>query len=55
MCWEEICIMVECRDIVTILKDMDFEMAEPTYELKQDGWFNPMPVGFEVKVKSRGS
>ena len=39
--------------LVTLLKDVDLEMADPSYELRQDGWFNQRPVGFEVKVKSR--
>lgn len=41
--------------LVTLLKDFDFEMADPGYKLKQDGWFNLRPVGFNIKVKSRGS
>lgn len=39
--------------IVTILKDVDMEMADPSYQLKQDGWFNQRPVNFYIKVKSR--
>ena len=39
--------------LVTLLKDVDFELAEPSYVLKQDGWFNQRPVGFNVKVKAR--
>ena len=39
--------------LVTLLKDVDFEMADPSYELKQDGWFNIRPVDFYVKVKPR--
>ncbi|MCJ1338399.1 hypothetical protein MMC09_003686 [Bachmanniomyces sp. S44760] len=39
--------------LVTLLKDVDFELADPTYQLKQDGWFNLRPVGFEIKVKPR--
>ena len=38
---------------VTLLKDVDFEMADPGYELKQDGWFNLRPVDFYIKVKPR--
>ena len=41
--------------IVAILKDVDFEMADPSYQLKQDGWFNLRPVGFNVKVRPRVS
>ena len=37
--------------LVTLLKDVDFEMADPSYQLKQDGWFNLRPVGFNIKVK----
>ena len=39
--------------LVALLKDVDFEMADPSYQLKQDGWFNLRPVGFNVKVKAR--
>ena len=39
--------------LVTLLKDVDFEMADPSYKLKQDGWFNLRPVDFKVKVKPR--
>ena len=39
--------------LAVLLKEVDFEMADPTYELKQDGWFNQRPVGFSVKVKPR--
>ena len=39
--------------LVTLLKEVDFEMADPGYQLKQDGWFNLRPVGFNVKVKPR--
>jgi cytochrome P450 len=39
--------------IVTLLRDVDFEMADSTYELKQDGWFNLRPVDFYTKVKLR--
>ena len=38
---------------VTLLKDVDFEMADPSYQLKQDGWFNLRPVDFYIKVKPR--
>ena len=41
--------------LVTLLKDVDFEMADPSYQLKQDGWFNLRPVGFSIKVKPRAS
>ena len=39
--------------LVTLLKDVDFEMADPSYQLKQDGWFNLRPVGFNIIVKPR--
>ena len=39
--------------IVTLLKEIDFEMADPRYKLKQDGWFNLRPVDFNIKVKPR--
>lgn len=39
--------------LVTLLRDVDFEMAVPGYKLKQDGWFNLRPVGFDIKVRPR--
>ena len=39
--------------LVTLLKEVDFEMADPSYVLKQDGWFNLRPVGFKIKVEAR--
>ena len=39
--------------IVTLLRGVDFEMADPSYQLKQDGWFNLRPVDFFIKVKPR--
>ena len=39
--------------LVTLLKDVDFEMADPSYQLKQDGWFNLRPVDFDILVKPR--
>ncbi|KAL8919740.1 MAG: hypothetical protein Q9208_006606 [Pyrenodesmia sp. 3 TL-2023] len=39
--------------LVTLLKDVDFEMNDPSYQLRQDGWFNLRPVGFDVKIKPR--
>ncbi|KAL8701646.1 MAG: hypothetical protein Q9201_004803 [Fulgogasparrea decipioides] len=39
--------------LVTLLREVDFEMADPSYKLKQDGWFNLRPVGFDIKVKPR--
>ncbi|KAL8735426.1 MAG: hypothetical protein Q9166_000972 [cf. Caloplaca sp. 2 TL-2023] len=39
--------------LVMLLRDVDFQMADPAYQLKQDGWFNLRPVGFDIKVKPR--
>lgn len=39
--------------LVTLLRDMDFEMADKGYKFRQDGWFNIRPVEFYVKVKPR--
>ncbi|MCJ1277476.1 hypothetical protein MMC21_005289 [Puttea exsequens] len=39
--------------LVTLLMDVDFKMADPGYQLKQDGWFNLRPVGFDILVKPR--
>ncbi|KAG8530293.1 uncharacterized protein KY384_004795 [Bacidia gigantensis] len=39
--------------LISLLKEVDFEMADPKYQLKQDGWFNLRPVGFNVKVQAR--
>ena len=39
--------------VVTLLKDVDIEMVDPSYQLKQDGWFNLRPVDFYIKVKPR--
>ena len=39
--------------LVTLLREIDFEMADPRYVLKQQGWFNVRPVGFEAIVKPR--
>ncbi|KAL8643811.1 MAG: hypothetical protein Q9226_008106 [Calogaya cf. arnoldii] len=39
--------------LVILLKNVEFEMADPEYRLKQDGWFNLRPVGFNIKVKPR--
>ncbi|KAK4450521.1 cytochrome P450 [Podospora aff. communis PSN243] len=38
-----------------LVGEVDFEMAaREGYVMKQDGWFNVRPVGFEVKVRVRG-
>ncbi|KAJ0161127.1 putative bifunctional reductase [Colletotrichum tanaceti] len=39
--------------VAKLIKEVDFAMADPSYELKQDGWFNLRPVDFYVKVKPR--
>ena len=39
--------------LVVLLKEVDFEMKDPGYELKQDGWFNLRLVGFNIKVEAR--
>jgi len=39
--------------LVTLLRDVDFELDNPGYQLKQDGWFNLRPVDFYIKVKPR--
>lgn len=39
--------------LAMLLRDMDFEAADPGYVLESDGWFNYRPIGFKVKVKAR--
>ncbi|KAI0384982.1 bifunctional P-450:NADPH-P450 reductase [Hypomontagnella monticulosa] len=39
--------------LAKLIKEVDFEMADPRYMLEQDGWFNLRPVGFKVKVRPR--
>lgn len=39
--------------VTKLIKEVDFEMADSSYELEQDGWFNLRPVDFFVKVKPR--
>lgn len=41
--------------LVTLVKDVDLEILNSGYELKQDEWFNLGLVGFEAKTKLRGS
>ncbi|KAK7419090.1 hypothetical protein QQX98_003592 [Neonectria punicea] len=38
-----------------LIKEIDFELDDPGYQLHQDGWFNWRPVDFYVKVKARGN
>ena len=39
--------------LVTLVRECEVEMVDKGYELRQDGWFNLRPVGFEVRVKAR--
>ncbi|KAI0172722.1 bifunctional P-450:NADPH-P450 reductase [Hypoxylon sp. FL1284] len=39
--------------LAMLIKEVDFEMVDPSYSLEQDGWFNLRPVGFQVRVKPR--
>ncbi|ROT35190.1 cytochrome P450 [Sodiomyces alkalinus F11] len=39
--------------LTKLIREVDFEMADPSYQLDQDGWFNLRPVDFFVKVKPR--
>ncbi|KPM35503.1 hypothetical protein AK830_g11051 [Neonectria ditissima] len=39
--------------ITKLIKEFDFELADPGYQLHQDGWFNWRPVDFDVRVKRR--
>lgn len=41
--------------LTMLIKEVDFEMVDPTYELAQDGWFNLRPVDFFVRVKPRAN
>ncbi|KAH8884632.1 cytochrome P450 [Thozetella sp. PMI_491] len=41
--------------LANMLKEIDFEAINPSYHLKQDGWFNLRPVEFFVKVKPRAA
>jgi cytochrome P450 len=41
--------------LAMLLREVDFEMVDPKYELFQDGWFNVRPVDFWVRVKARES
>ncbi|KAM0330919.1 hypothetical protein ACHAQA_003875 [Verticillium albo-atrum] len=37
--------------LTKLIREVDFEMVDPNYQLEQDGWFNLRPVDFFVKVK----
>ncbi|CAM1508732.1 Fc.00g055800.m01.CDS01 [Cosmosporella sp. VM-42] len=39
--------------LTRLIMDVDFEIADPRYELHQDGWFNVRPVCFSVTVRPR--
>ncbi|KAK3934521.1 cytochrome P450 monooxygenase [Diplogelasinospora grovesii] len=39
--------------LAKLIKEVDFEAANPNYELGQDGWFNLRPVDFHVRVQPR--
>ncbi|KAI9151542.1 Bifunctional cytochrome P450/NADPH--P450 reductase [Paramyrothecium foliicola] len=39
--------------LAMLLREVDFEMVDPSYDLVQDGWFNVRPVNFWVKIKPR--
>ncbi|RKU45132.1 hypothetical protein DL546_004304 [Coniochaeta pulveracea] len=39
--------------LAMLIREIDFEEADPGYTMTQDGWFNVRPVNFFVKVKSR--
>lgn len=36
-----------------LIREVDFEMVDPGYEMHQDGWFNIRPVDFWVKATPR--
>lgn len=36
-----------------LIREVDFEMVDEGYEMRQDGWFNVRPVGFEVRARVR--
>ncbi|POR32191.1 Bifunctional P450/NADPH-P450 reductase [Tolypocladium paradoxum] len=41
--------------LAMMLRELDFEMADPGYKLEQDGWFSVRPIGFDVKVRARAN
>ncbi|KAK4185149.1 cytochrome P450-like protein [Podospora australis] len=45
----------EFLEVVTakLIKEIDFEVVDSNYVLKQDGWFNVRPIDFYVKAKAR--
>lgn len=36
-----------------LIRNVDFEMVDPGYEMHQDGWFNIRPVDFKVRPMTR--
>lgn len=46
--WEFLMVVV-----AKIIRDVDFEAADPSYVMKQDGWFNVRPIDLFVRVKPR--
>lgn len=48
--WEFLVVLT-----IKLIRELDFEAADPNYVLKQDGWFNVRPVDFFVKVKPRST
>lgn len=39
--------------LAKLIREVDFEEADPAYTLEQDGWFNLRPVNFFVNAKPR--
>ncbi|KAL7621596.1 hypothetical protein AAE478_008921 [Parahypoxylon ruwenzoriense] len=39
--------------LAKLVREVDFEIVDPSYILEQDGWFNLRPVDFHVRVKPR--
>ncbi|KAI1814563.1 cytochrome P450 [Poronia punctata] len=39
--------------LAMMIREVDFETADPDYNLVQDGWFNVRPIDFYAKVKPR--
>ncbi|PTB62376.1 cytochrome P450 [Trichoderma citrinoviride] len=41
--------------LAKLIREFDFELADPEYKPELDGWFNVRPIGFYVKVKPRAT
>ncbi|KAL6870342.1 cytochrome P450 [Trichoderma novae-zelandiae] len=41
--------------LAKMIREFDFELADPEYKLELDGWFNIRPIDFYVKVKPRAT